>query len=238
MAATLLSIRTLARVRADQDASTFPTDAQYLTLINTSAQEVWYELLQAGWPLDFSSTTITANGAATYQVNSGNPVAGVRAVWYLQAGQFFELRRMNPGKEAQLRSTTSGFNYAMAYEVRLSPTQGTVVELFPPQTSGSYRVDFVPEFAGFVNDTDPWYGPSRTDELIALKAAMKAARKEGNTAQDLNAEYQELLQKVINQAGWLDMRNAPQIRDVSMTSPRSAFDYQVAGPGWSGDGSW
>jgi hypothetical protein len=232
---TLLELRTRARIRADQDKSAFPSDVQYNYFINEGARETWFDLIQAGWPVDFTSTSITAAGTSVYQLNGGSPVLSVRAVWFLLGGNFYELRRLNLGKEAQMRSAIGQGNYAAFYEIRQSPTLGTVIELFPSQNSGTYRVDHIPEFPGLVNDTDMWYGPARSDELIVLRSAMKGARKEQNMAVELKSEYDELFQKVINMASWLDQRNAAQIRDMASTSPRQVFDYPVAGPGWSGE---
>lgn len=51
--ATLLAMRTRARIEADQDSATFPTDAQYTSWINDGMREVWTDLVTAGWPANY-----------------------------------------------------------------------------------------------------------------------------------------------------------------------------------------
>lgn len=66
--ATLLAMRTRARTTADQESATFPTDAQYDLWMNEAMREVWYDLVTAGWPVDYTTATITATGAASYLI--------------------------------------------------------------------------------------------------------------------------------------------------------------------------
>lgn len=225
------TLRSRARVKADQDNSTFPTDAQYNDFLDEAGRTTWFDLVAAGWAADFTTANITANGTGPYVV-SASPVLGVRSVFYNFGGQTWPLRRLNPGKEAMLRSLNNQTNYASFYEIRQSITLGTVIELFPTASQGTYRVDFIPDFGGFANDAAVWSGPPRSDELLVLSAAAEGASKEQNQAKvaALKGEYQELFKKVTAAASWLDMRNPAQIRDESSLSSRMTFDYPVAGP--------
>lgn len=234
------TLRTRARERADQDSSTFPTDTQYNTYLDDSGRETWFDLVAAGWPANFSTTTVTANGTGPYQIAGGAAVLGVRSVMYNFGGQFWPLRRINPGKEAMLRSLNNQTQYASFYEVRQDVTNGTVVEIFPTGAQGTYRVDYIPDFPGFANDAALWQGPPRSDELVVLRAAAKGCRKEQNDplAAEIDAEYRTLFMKVTAAASWLDMRNPAQIRDESSLSSRTTFDYPVAGPSPDFYGIW
>jgi hypothetical protein len=122
-------------------------------------------------------------------------------------------------------------NQASHYNVMYDATNGAVLELLPVPTSGSYRVEYSTEFAGFASDSSVWPGPARSDELVGLRAAAMGMRKEGNDqgAQMVMGEYAELLQCVQDMAGWFDMRNPPVIRDVhgGLSSPRDPFDYDI-----------
>lgn len=226
------TLRTRARVRADQDNSTFPSDTTYNQFLDDAGRETWFDLVAAGWPANFTAQNIVATGSGPYQVASGAPILGVRGVFYNLGGQYFILRRINPGKEAMLRSLNNQTYYASFYEVRQDVTLGTVIELFPTMSTGTYIVQYIPEFGGFANDTATWQGPPRSDELLVLKAAAKGAYKEQNSslAQEIEREYAALFQKVTAAASWLDMRNPAQIRDESSASSRVTFDYPVAGP--------
>lgn len=229
--ATRAQIRTRARVRADQDVGTYPTDSQYNDLIDDSAREVWYDLIVAGWPIDYSTTSFTF--ATNPRVLGVGNILGIHGVYFSQGSQFYRLRRINEGKRSSLMDPNNGFGQAEFYDVRLNAVNGPVLYLWPPAFGGTYRVDYVPEFAGFSSDSDTWFGPARSDELIALKAASKALHKEGSNEDraGLDREYAALWEKVTNTASWFDMRNPAMIRDESAYGERFSFDYPVAGPG-------
>lgn len=230
--AARLELRTRARTRADQTNSTFSTDASYNFWIDEACKEVWGDLLQAGWPLDYVTATITATGAATYAVGAGVNIFGIVGVFYTQGLDTYELKRVNQGNIASLRSQQAQSNRAGFYELRVSATSGLVIELYPRPTSGTYTVNYSPDHPGLPSDVSIWYGPNRSDELVCLKVAAKALHQEGMDQDSivLETEYTQLLAKVQNQATWLDMRNPAMIRDVRSQPSLSAFDFPVAGP--------
>lgn len=227
--ATRADLRTRARLRADQDAGQFPTDTQYNLYLDEAAREVFGDLIAAGWPPDFSTTSITANGSASYVVGGSDAVFAIRGVYNIVGNQRYELKRLNEGDRASLRSQGAQ-GPARYYDPRVSLTLGPVVELFPRPTSGTYEVDYVVDHPGFASDVAVWRGPNRSDELLVLCAARKGVLKEGRLqdAQTLLGEYQYLFEKVQRTASWFDMRNAPTIRDVGdQFTVRDAFDYDV-----------
>lgn len=228
--ATRATLRTIARIRADQTDSTFPTDTEYNYFLDQAAKEVWYDLVQAGWPVNFSTIDLAASGSNPVALGASGAVAFIRGVFWLSGGTYAELDRVQEGDRASLMSS-SGARPA-AYDVRIDPTSGPVVELLPAAT-GTCRVHYVPEHPGFANDAAEWYGPARSDELIVLRSAAKAMRKEGNDqgARQLDNEYSELLFKVQTMASWFNMRHSVKIRDVGdpLDIGRSSdgFDYEV-----------
>lgn len=234
MAATRLDIRTRARVRADQDASRFPTDAQYNLFIDEACKDVFGDLVTSGWPPDFSTTTIAYNGSSTGQaVGGGADVLSIVGVWIDIGGQRMELKRINEGDRARLTSTAQGGSYPEYYDYRVG-TSGPVVYLFPRKAATVY-VDFIPDHTGLAADATVWRGPIRSDELVVLASARKGVLKEGEArsadAKRLKEEYDELLQKVKTLASWADMRNPAMIRDESGRRTRyNAFDYDAVGP--------
>ncbi len=84
MGATRLQLRTRARVRADQDASTFPTDAQYDLLIDEAAKDVFYDLIQAGWPAETEDLSVTLTGAGSYSLGTPRTMASFTPAWQVQ----------------------------------------------------------------------------------------------------------------------------------------------------------
>ncbi len=224
--ATRADMRTRARVRADQDNSTFPTDDAYNVWMDEGAKETWYDLIQAGWPVSFSSQEGTATGQFTVLGISG-VVAFVRGVYRKDNGGYCELHRVPEGQRAGLLLQAG--NTPAYYQVLIDPTNGPTLELLPAPSGTLYHIDYTLEYPGFADDAAVWYGPARSDELIVLSAAAKGMRKEGNDqgAAQVDRERALLLEKVTGMASWFDMRNPPTIRDVNSMPRLSPFDYQV-----------
>ncbi len=230
---TRAQLRTYARARADQTDSEFPSDAEYNVWLDDGAREVWYDLVQAGWPVNYTAVNKTAAGTNPITLGVSGTIAFIRGVYYKQGTTYTELRRITEGDRASLLSVT-GTTAASHYEMRIDATNGPVLELLPLPSSGTYRVEYILEHPGFSGDSVSWYGPGRSDELLVLKAAAKGCRKEGNDqgAKQLSDEYVYLLSKVQAMASWFDQRNAATIRDVGMEAQlgggrRDPFDYDV-----------
>lgn len=237
---TRISLRTRARARADQDGADFPSEVQYNVFLDEAAREVLIDLVMSGWPLDYSTTTIVTNAVTrTYafgDVSLVPPPIAATMVYTVFGNQFTELRRVNPGHVAALRSTGATGGFSRFYEVRANPTTGPVIEFFP-RVAGTYFVDYINDWPGFASDggNPVWAGPPRSDELIVLRAAAKGCRKEGRKtdAEALEVEYAALLVKVKGLASWYDMRNPAEMRDSRPLSEPFSFrdvDY-FAGPG-------
>lgn len=231
---TRLELRTRADTRADQDGSDFPTVIQKNGFLDEAGREVFADLVMSGWPIDYSTSTIaTTSFTRVYPIGGADTVFSVTMVYTLFGNQFTELRRVNPGHVAALRSVGATGGFSRYYEVRTGVT-GAVIEFFP-RVAGTYFVDYIVDFPGFVSDSAVWQGPPRSDELLVLKAAAKGVRKEGRIpdAQALDVEYKELLLKVKELASWFDQRNAAEMRDSRPLAEPFSFrdvDY-FAGPG-------
>lgn len=230
--ATRAEIRTRARIRADQNDSAFPTNTEYDYLIDEAAKEAWFDLVFSGWPINF---TVLNKAVATNPITLGisGTVAFIRGVYFIEGSVYHELKRVQEGDRATLLSQSSTSRPSQ-YDVRIDPTNGPVLELLPQPASGTVRVEYILEHPGFAADGTAWYGPARSDELIVLRAAAKAMRKEGNDqgAAQVDREYTMLLDKVQQMAGWFNMRHSAVIRDVGDATGRGArsadgFDYDV-----------
>lgn len=236
--ATLAEIRSRAQTRADQEGGNFPSAAQYNQYIDDAAKETFADLVMSGWPIDYSTDTINVTSVSqrVWPIASGTSIFAVTMVYSNVGGKVGELRRVNPGHMAALRSSGVTRNSSGFYEIRVSPTQGFVVEFYP-KVIGTYFVDYIADYAGFGGvDAAVWLGPARSDELIVLKAASKGVKKEGRVpdGQALDAEYRDLLVKVKELAGWVDLRNPAQMRDAMPTMDTFSFDAgdnYFAGPG-------
>lgn len=230
--ATRAQLRTRARIRADQNDSTFPTTTEYDYLLDECAKSVWYDLVGSGWPINF---TVLNKAVAANPITLGisGTVAFIRGVFFIEGSNYHELRRVQEGDRAGLLSNT-GSARPSQYDVRIDPTVGPVLELLPQPASGTVRVEYILEHPGFAADGTEWYGPARSDELIVLCTAAKAMRKEGNDqgAAQVDREYAILLDKVQQMAGWFNMRHSAIIRDVGDPTglphrSSDGFDYDI-----------
>lgn len=187
------------------------------------------DLVTAGWPVNYATQTISANGSAQYQIASGAPVFSVRAVWHVQGGNRTPVQRVQEDERSSLLGLATTGDQAK-YEILVDATEGTVLRLYPA-VSGTFEVEYLAEVEAFADDDARWFGPAGSDELLCLLAAAKGCRKEGRRgdAADLLQDYATQLEKVINRAGWVDQRNVPRIRDV-MAPNRHPFDYPAIGP--------
>ena len=228
MSATRTVLRTLARLRADHDAGDYPTDTQYNLYLHSAAHRAWADLIGAGWQPTLSSVNVSATGVQAYSLGLTADVYGIHGVYYVNGSRYEPLNRLNEQDRASLMGSASN-SRARYYSLTVSPSAGPAIELLPPPASGTYRVEYIVDFPGFTSDSDKWYGPAMSQELLALDAARQAVLKEGRheDARALEAEYQEYLVRVTQHAANYDMRNPPVMRDVYAGQARDDFDFDV-----------
>lgn len=154
----------------------------------------------------------------------------VRAVYFVQGQSRTPVPRIDEGQKAGILSSV-GQQQPSAYEVLIDPTAGTVVRVFPAVATGTLEVEYIAEIPKFTGDSDVWYGPVGSDELLTTKAAAKGCRKEGRIqdAQALLGDYALALESIRDCASWVDQRNPAKIRDA-VGPMRDAFDYFAVGP--------
>lgn len=227
-------LRTRARIRADQDAMTFPTDTQYNLILDECGRSVFADIVAAGYPIMETSTSINTNTGFNeiYPISTGTEIHKVTGVFGTIGGMAYELKRLQRDQEAAMQSITS--NQCTHYLARVNPQTGDVgISFFPRPSGGSYIIQYILDWPGFTNDGSVWPYAARTDELIVLMAAAKGCRKEGeiSDAEVLEHEYQSLWERVVQSIGSLDMRNGEVIRDVQggSTATRGPFDYFADG---------
>ncbi len=235
--ATRAQLRQSARVAADQDNSDFPDDVAYNDFIDRAAGRVYRRLMAAGWKPSQTLVTITATGASSYSL--GTAVQSVQSVLRNEGTSFrLPLHRLKP---EELPNALSLAGPAIAYELTGGTTSATAITLYPNPSSGTYEVRYIPQFAGFTSDSDPWYGPDGSDELVALEAAMLGlAKEDGDTSEIRRTLYgpdghSGLWAEVLDSAQWQDGQGQQVIRDNRNANwgqhRNPAFDWQ-AGEGW------
>jgi hypothetical protein len=231
--ATRADIRAEARQLADQDASDFPTDAQYNIAINRGGNRVFLDLVAAGWPANTTGASVIATSVATVFPFGGTTlVLAVTNVVTTIGGQVMRLKRVNPGHAAALLSSQARGQVSEFYEVRMDINLGPVIQFYPP-VAGTYDIQYISGFTGFTADGDVWRGPYGSDELLALYAARFGVNKEGRgeDSERLRKEYNDRLYEMSKFANRFDSANAPSITDIGpQAGPRNPFDYWAIGP--------
>lgn len=231
---TRAQLRTSTRIEADQDNSTFPTDAALNEIIDRATRTVWRRMLAVGWKPDRTTVNITATGASSYTV--GSDVSVVHSVMFLSGSGTTAFRipvtRIKPEEIDAL--IPLGGNQAMRYDLIGGGTAALTIEFYPNPSSGLYEVRYTKRFPGFTADGDTWIGPDGSDELIILTAAIEAVNKEGDPA-DMNKALESRLtarwSEVIEAAGWTDSLGQQTIRDTNRTINWRPGDYNVR-EGW------
>lgn len=245
--ATRLSIRTDARIMADQENSTYPTDTAYNSIIDRAARRVWQRMITAGWMPDQSTFVMDASLSATGTFTFTEAVSTVNLVYpttsatsIIPLGQ--PLRRLKPEERLDLlQFGTGGGVIAEAYELTQGVASGAGalatnlstlrINLFPVPRSGFYLALYTRAFPGFTNDADVWTGPEGSDELIILMSAIYAAQKEsdpGNIIPGLREQLKERYGEVTEAAGFMDAMGQQRIRDTNTRNYRPG-DYLIKG---------
>lgn len=225
---TRANIRSLARIRADQTNSTFPSDTEYNTLINVAARQVHNKLLRAGWAPHRDVNTITLNGAATYTLPT-NLDTIVDVQYVAGTGDRRPLKPVKPEDRANYLAMGTG--EPQVYEQYLGTRAAGRIVFFPRPSSGTVEVTFTETFSEMTLDADEWYGPNGSADLIALGAAILALDKEGVDTSKLEREYDKLLGELCDQAHWRDQQGVHTVRDARGSGAVDPFDWNVS-EGW------
>lgn len=193
--ATLSSIRDRCLQRSNMqydegtdDADRFVTNVEVNDLINTGYRELYGHLIRHGMHRSESTLTITADGSATYQMESDFwAVLSVHAVD--DSGHYTELRR----HDHRHRPDTSWNSDAQTYRI-----VGSSIELSPIPLTGTYSVRYVPVPPTLSEDDDTIDGVLGWEEYVVLYVAMKLLQKEGShdMANQLKPDMTLLLQRI------------------------------------------
>lgn len=223
-------IYTSTRVAADQDTSTYPTQTAVNDIIDRAARTVWRRMIAEGWKPLRTTVTITANGVTSYPI--GTDVSVVHTVHFLgnPGTQFYRvpLKRAKPEQLPDLLAFPAGMP-ACAYDLIGGGTSTMTIELYPVPNSGTYEVRYTPKFAGFASDSDTWFGPDGSEELIILTSAIECVNKEGDPAgmvASLEKRLNRRWDEIIETAGWTDSMGQQTVRDARNRT-RYPFDYNV-----------
>lgn len=192
--ATLASLRTEVRRRADMVNSTFVSDAELNSYINNSYAEL-YDILVSRFEDYYISTS-------TFTITSGNSSAlpagfyKVRGLDYQQSSNdWLPVKRWNFSERSQLVNANVGLSRGF-YERMYRVMGGNILILPEDKAPGQYRLWYIPRYTPLAADGDVLGDVLDFDEYIIIDAAIKCLIKEESDVSVLLAMKQALIARV------------------------------------------
>ncbi len=170
MAATLATLRTRVRQRADKVSTQFVTDSEVTAYVNAAASELYSLLAQRrkDWFTTNENETIASGNTITLSTALASRMLYLVGIDYLIGGQYLPLKPYDFGMRGGVNSVE--------------------------QATGTYRVWYVPEMTLLVADGDTlvWGIPQELEEMIVVGAAIKIKDKEEADTSVLQGEFARL----------------------------------------------
>ena len=207
MSVTLAQLKTRARQRSDMENSTFVSDSELTSYINSSLAEL-YDLLVAAYgdeyflanPYPISVVTGTADYTLPTDFYKLKGVdASVNGSQWLNVlpFNFNERNRGQNGAPETLRYRIMGSNIK-----------------FNPAVSASVQIWYVPVAPTLVSDADTFNDVNKYSEYIVVDAAIKMLQKEESDVSVLMAQKQALKRRLEEMAGNRDAGSPESVTDI------------------------
>lgn len=189
-----------------EDEDRFVTNAEANRLINLGYKELYGHLIRHGMHRAESTTTITADGSASYALPA--TFYALLSVHRVQDGVGYPLRR----HDARTRPRTEpGAADASTYRVI-----GTTIVFDPLPATGTYEARYVPVPGTLSLDADTMDGVLGWEEYVVLFVASKLLQKEGShqAAAALQSDMRELMVRIQDEAQAAEMSEGTCVQDV------------------------
>lgn len=213
MSQTRLQLRERARQRADQERSTFISDAE----LNIYLQQSWFELydIMVSRFEDYYSQELNVTvPAGSSQINLPANFYKLRGVDYqLDGSTFSTLRQFNfleRNKRARNFDRLIAGRRNIVYRL-----MGNRLLLLPENdAAGNYKVWYIPRCPTFVDDTTVVDNVLDFDEYIVVDAAIKMMVKEESDPAALILEKNALKNRIESMAGNRNAGEPSTVQDV------------------------
>lgn len=209
-----------------EDEDRFVTDTEANRLINLGYKELYGHLIRHGMHRAESVESITATGAASYNLPA--TFFAVLTVHRVEDGIGYMLRR----HDARTRPRTEAGNaYATTYRI-----VGTTIVFDPLPDSGTYEVRYVPVPGTLSADANTLDGVLGWEEYVVLYVASKLLQKEGShqAAAALQADMRELMVRIQDEAQAAEMSEGTVVQNVRGSETGAPGDFLTGGR----PGSW
>lgn len=219
---TLGQLKTQSRQRADMENSTFISDAELTSLINSSAAELYDLLIGVYEDYKISSSTVSV-------------VANTDT--YTLPADFYKLRGVDLVLDSLGNAVTlKPFNFSERNAYMFTPTwnvvglaylryhmQGNSIRFVPvPNTTASVKLWYIPAITRLVIDADTLDGVNGFEEYVIVDAAIKMRVKEESDVQELMAAKMGLKQRIESMAA---ARDAGQPETVSDITKQASLEF-------------
>ncbi len=214
MAATLATLRTRARQAADMVNSAFISDAEALSMLNASYQEL-YDIIvdiHEDYFVTTSSFSLTSNDAGV----SALPVdfLKLRGLDYLQGSDYLTVLPFNWANRNTFTSMGSWPDVAgIAYRI-----MGSNIRIEPnDEATGTYRLWYVPAVTLLSADADvvnTAITRAGWEEYIVVDTAMKMKQKEESDVSTLAGQKSALIRRINSAASNRDADQPLTVTDV------------------------
>ena len=242
-----------AQQRADRVNASTITQAEWYSMVNASAQELYgvltstyedYNVKQ--YPVTLAGGNQAGNSFAVGPQTAVPDFFQPRAMWLQLANAptpYVTIPRLESLQERNLFTQPAIVPIYGSIPSRWN-LLGSQIEILPPNVAGNtYVLWYVPRLPKLVNGTDTidqyWLTVNGWDEFIVLDVAAKALIKEESldTAQLCLMQKKELRDRILREAMPRDISQPRSIVDMArIRNPFSAFGGGGNGPGWGSDG--
>lgn len=202
---TLLTLRTMARRRADMENSSFVTDAELTEYLNSSIKRLYDLLVMANEDYYTISDTITTDGT-NKEFSLPADFYKIRGIDYTVSGNIRSMKPFPFNERNEYQNNTTEIRYKLRKDkIRFEPTP----------SAQSMTLWYVPAFTNLSADGDTFDGVNGWEELVAIDAAIKCKRKEESDTSELMIERERLHQEIRDVAKNRDQAFPQTVGDVT-----------------------
>jgi hypothetical protein len=222
--ATLSDLQTRARQRSDMVNSSFISDAELLSMINSSYAELYDLMVQTYEDYYITSSTFTLTSSDSGVEALPTDFSKLKGVDYSVGGDYISLYPYNwntrNDRQYNRRVRT---DYNRTYKIL-----GSNLRIEPrDNATGDYQLWYIPSFTPLVSTTDivdSQMTRNGWEEYIVVDVAIKMLAKEESNTAHLVAEKKALKQRLAAAAGDRDADQPEYVSDVNR-QPDGYWDY-------------
>jgi hypothetical protein len=201
---TLTNLIEQVRQRADMENTTFVTDAEITTYINSGCQDLYDILLKKYEDYYTISGSVVTDGIAdTFALPAG--FYKLIGVDYYLSGLLQPMERFNFEDRYKYRYNAQVLRY------RIIKNSLKIIPVPPAQT---LTIWYAPAFTPLVTGSDTFDGINGWEDVVVVDAAMKCLKKEESDISQLLIEKQELTAKIEEMAFNRDQGRPEVVADV------------------------